>query len=332
MQQVNEFAAGQQMAQGARARRLGDAAEATCQALAQHFRLSRQHAQPLLAQIPIGIEIEVPWSSYFPTLWQEFGLDHRPFSSLSSRENEALSQRCREIERTLQPRLEATVACGVPKGADRYWEFAFAPVFDASQLLEQVALLGDAELLPRDRAHSLQATLGDLPPCPDLYYLMMLLEARHVAPSRLGMDRALDLTRQGQGLKGWARKGRSGIHLKTADDLAHGSVMASELRVLQLPTSEGEFRALMATITQAVNAICEQRAGLDTPLTRGWRSTIRIAREALASAGLPDRNWSAAAGAESIDRSSWERFLGSLPGIRERFDTHIAPGAAVAYA
>ncbi len=106
----------------------------------------------------IGIEVEVPWSSYFPGLWKEYGLDQRKVSALSADELADLGRRCGDLEVDLLPQLRKTVECGVPRGNDRYWEFSLNPAHDAGLLVEQVRLLSAAGVLPRDRKHSLHVT------------------------------------------------------------------------------------------------------------------------------------------------------------------------------
>lgn len=306
---------------------LDAAGGATCDALARGLGVTWASETWMPVSVPIGIEIEVPWRSYFPSLWTEFGLAHLPFARLAPADALALTQRCTELERDLLPRLQACVAAGVPRGNDRYWEFAHRPVHDAALLLDQVGLLTAAGLLPRDRAHSLQVTVGDLAPGADLYYLAMLLEVRHVTGERL--VQGLAAARHGPIFTGWARKGRAGILRKTASDLQHGSVVASELRMLQLPTDAAEFRGLMATLVCGVKAIVATRQGLDTVATRGWRRTVTLAREVLREHGLADCNWSAEAGAAAIDHRSWARFVDALGAMRRQFDAYLPAGSAL---
>lgn len=239
--------------------------------------------------LSIGIEIEVPWSSYFPGLWEKYGLAGRRISSLSTPELLELTRECSELETELHPRLQKVVDCGIPRGNDRYHEFAFNPVHDTSLLVEQVRLLSGAGLLPRQRKHSLQVTIGGMPRCRSLYYLAMLLEVQFVDPERIrgGMAQTESIIHTG-----WARKGMAGIHEKGPDDLKYGCAVASEIRMLQLPTDNLEFSKLMATVQWGANAIAEAQAGHETLAARQWSDFEAKAQKTLRINGFDDSNWS----------------------------------------
>ena len=126
-------------------RALDDNGVLVCQRLAAAFNLVtcatvlRDEGVP--DTLPtIGIEVEVPFSSYFPGLWRSYGLDRRPLRDMEAHELHAFSTECAAAEVTLRRRLALTVECGVPRGADRYWEFSFAPVRSVGLLVEQVRL------------------------------------------------------------------------------------------------------------------------------------------------------------------------------------------------
>lgn len=262
--------------------------------------------------VPVGIEIEVPWRSYFPGLVQRYGLDARRFQDLQREESAALTVECSELELQLRPRLEATIACGVPRGNDRYWEFAFAPACDVSHTLEQVRLLTAAGLLPRDRKHSLHVTLGGIPRCKAVYFLAMLLESRHVDPQRLveGADRGLHPSNN------WGRKGLAGVFEKGSVELAGGAQVACELRMLQLPVDDGDFRQLMATVRMASDAIADCLAGIPSPAASTWKAFQTHAEAVLARRGLPLNNWWRGGVDGGVNLYAWQKFSESLAEIR----------------
>ena len=132
----------------------------------------------------IGMEVEVPWRAYFPRLWEEFGLS-RGFAALSPAEAVALTEACALEEKELLPRLRLSQACGVPRGNDRYWEFAFDPCQDWRLPCAQAELLSAAGLLPRDGEGSLQVTLGGIRAGAGAQALARLLEALSSSPGRI---------------------------------------------------------------------------------------------------------------------------------------------------
>lgn len=291
-----------------------------CERLASTFGLSRSASEGCQSgRVSIGAEIEVPWSSFFPGLWEKYGLAELRVGDLTPSELDALQADCFEIEKTLLPRLHATVECGIPRGNDRYWEFAFRPVNETSLLVRQVELLTQAGVLPRDKRHSLQVTIGGIAPCRSLYYLAMVLELFHVDPSRV---RAGLVKRQQIIHSGWMRKGRAGIHRKEADELEAGAQVASELRLLQLPTEAGEFAQLMKTVQWGANAIADLRDGLESDRTREWTSVELACSQSLAHNGLPDRNWEGV-GQDGRD-CVWTAFSERMPAIRQSFVEHLS--------
>lgn len=282
--------------------------------LANEFGLATACAKEKLnpGALSVGIEIEVPWSSYFPGLWDKYGLAGRRISALSSSELIELTQECTALEHVLLPKLQKTVECGIPRGNDRYWEYAFNPVHDTSLLVEQVRLLTCAGLLPRQRKHSLQVTVGGMPRCRSLYYLAMLLEVQFVDPERIrsGIAQTDTIIHTG-----WARKGLAGILEKGPEDLKNGCKVASEIRMLQLPAEDEGFSRLMATVQWGVNAMAEHRAGLETSAAQQWRQFEACASNALRRHGFNDSNWSRIE-ATARRHDVWQKFGTKLSLLR----------------
>lgn len=285
------------------------AARQACLDLAEAFSLEASLPEPSPGAQSIGIEVEVPWSSYFPGLWEEYGLDQRKVSALGPDELTELGRRCTELELDLLPRLRKTVECGVPRGNDRYWEFSLNPAHDTGLLVEQVRLLSAAGVLPRERKHSLHVTVGDMPRCEDLYYLCTLLEVEFVDPQRIrdGINQTRSAIHTG-----WARKGLAGIFEKGASDLKGGATRAAEIRMLQLPQDDAGFASLMARVQWGVNAIADCRAGRDTLAAAMWRITLARTKKMLADQGLPLENWSR--GGQNYE--IWDRFVEAMPRLR----------------
>lgn len=294
-----------------------------CRRLAAEFDLTTKTpaaARGSHGRLSFGIEVEVPWSSYFPGLWHQFRLNERPFGDLSRQEIEQLTMLCAKEEELLQPILAKTIDCGVPRGNDRYWEFALDPVHDTQILAEQVRLLTAAKALPRDRKHSLQITIGGLAPCRSLYYLAMLLELRYVDPERI--RRGIFQSRSPIHT-GWARKGRAGIHFKGSDDLKNGQGIGSEIRTLQLPQKDEDLSVLLATAEFGANAIARIAKGDRTSSdSRAWLAFEEAAKLALLAHGLPDKNWGKTDEYGVEDARQWLLFADLMTSIAQTLERH----------
>lgn len=298
-------------------RALDDNGVLVCQRLAAAFNLVtcatvlRDEGVP--DTLPtIGIEVEVPFSSYFPGLWRSYGLDRRPLRDMEAHELHAFSTECAAAEVTLRRRLALTVECGVPRGADRYWEFSFAPVRSVGLLVEQVRLLTEAGVLPRDRRHSLHVTIGGLRASPKAYALLGVLEVLYVEPQRIaeGLAKARSTIHSG-----WARKGRSGLMEKTASDLVGAAERGVELRTLQLPQEQGELAQLLELTQGCAHAIA---VGDASPWATRWRLMQEGFRAQLEVHALPNVNWWTSSPAGGVDFDAWGRFVAAVPAIRER--------------
>jgi len=289
-----------------------------CEKLAQAFSVSTRATDLALqpGALTIGIEIEVPWSSYFPELWEKYGMRTRKVSQMEPAELERLHADCAELEKTLLPLLQTTRECGIPRGNDRYWEFAFRPVNDTAILVEQVRLLSRIGAIPRERKHSLHVTVGSMPRNPSLYHLAMALEVEFVDPERI--REGIALTKKPIHT-GWARKGFAGIFEKNASELEAGAEVASEIRMLQLPHSDADLARMIHFLQWGVNAIHDNRRGVDSAQAQAWRSFEAHAIAVLKKHDLPTNNWSKDPQSGGQQHEVWERFSRLMPRIRDDF-------------
>ena len=120
-----------------------------------------------IGTVPLGIEVEVSWKSYFPDLWVE-GFP----SQVSPEKLQEITATCSERERLLLPLLNKTVECGVQRGTDKYWEFAFPPTTDVVVTCDQVKILQHAQLIPKGN-HSLHVTIGGVIPNQDVGLVLL---------------------------------------------------------------------------------------------------------------------------------------------------------------
>lgn len=250
--------------------------------------------------IPIGIEIECSWRSYFPDLWME-GFPN----NISDEDMQRISEDCLRREQKLLPQLMKAQRAGVPSGADRYWEFAFEPVTDISLLCNQVEILRANGLIPEGH-HALHITIGGVEPSPAMYAITMVLEAYACSVERLRSG--YGTTGPYQLSKGWAKKGRAGLFMKEgSNDLLHGYEVGTEIRTLHLPKTTNELYFVLDTCQKLV----EVSHSLDTRSSydeRCWRMLKKDLVWVLEEAELPNTNW----GKPRDNPPLWER-------IAERF-------------
>lgn len=180
----------------------------------------------LISPYSIGIEIEVKFRYYFPEVFAKYFQDGTPFLDRPSWEQELINKKISKIEEDLLPRLEKTKE-KIPRGGDRYWEFAFNPTYNITELSKQVEELRSEGLIPVGE-HSLHITIGGLEANKHMYYVLFLMELEFLKKERI---------MAGFSPKGWsdawAKKGRGGIYIKRGADLI-GADIGVELRTLML--------------------------------------------------------------------------------------------------
>lgn len=251
---------------------------------------------PFKSDIPIGIEIEVSWRSYFPDLWVD------GFPNINSDLLQSISAECSIREKTLHPKLMQTVECGVKSGADKYWEFAFDPVFDTSITCNQVHILQQHNLIPPG-PHSLHITVGGLPVSRSFCYLSMLLELYYSSEPRImaGFHPTKDNLSHG-----WARKGFAGVFEKTGDnDIQHGYGIGAELRTLVLPASVVDLHKMLTTVQYVAECIQTNNSE--------WLVIQEQLVKCLRAFGLPDINWRK----PHTNPAEWSMFAKNLYRMKE---------------
>lgn len=261
---------------------------------------------PAAASCPVGIEVEVKWRDYFPDLYERYLKDRR-YRDLDAGEQAQLTAECSALEADLLPRLQATVDCGVARGADKYWEFAFGPTTEMAVLAGQVRVLQQANLIPSGE-HSLHMTIGQLGLSRDSYYLALLLEMMASSPQRIAAGFHQD---QPSLSAGWARKGMGGVFLKDAADLQYGATQAIELRTLQL-TDQLDVQGLLSVASGCADVIHAKKNGLAHRGIERWEQFVNIAGARLAAEGLADANWKK----PNMEAQCWQRYIDRFSALR----------------
>lgn len=249
---------------------------------------------PCADGVLVGLEVEVPWSAYFPTLWSKYFLNGAlSYADMDAFKRAALSTECSVLEAALLPRLEAAVGCGIKRGRDRYWEFVLPPVSDACLSGQMIEFLTEAGLLPRG-IFSLHATISGIATRRDAFLMLLLLE--------LLFGRKERVVQGCRGLGAWARKGDGGIVTKI-NNLLYDSPLAYELRTLELPPSREERTVLLSAIARAT------RCFSSAPCAENIRQQVK---ELIESNGLPFKPWGSPRSSPEI----WERYLENFDSLK----------------
>lgn len=295
-----------------------DQARASCARLSAAFGLpppSFPAGEGLAGAPSLGAEIEIPWSGYFPELWERFEMS-KGVNALSPKRRDELSAACAKLEVDLLPKLELSAACGVPRGNDRYWEFAFNPVSDWRLLLLQTQALERAGVLPNNGRRSLQLTIAGIEQGPQAQALERLLEAYGSSAERLkeGIERS-----KAEFYVGWARKGSGGVLQKGADKLLGGARVACEFRALSLPSDPLGFERLLSAASTGARAIIQGGEGLAGELAEGFHAFQGLCEGELARVGASSLSWETGA---RPDYAAWAAYTDRFEEISSALRGH----------
>lgn len=204
--------------------------------------------------VTIGCEVEVRFSSYFPELYAEY-LEDTTYDKLSNVKKLKFDVDVTNAEEELglKEKFAKSEAAGVPKGKDRYYEFANSPVYHPYTLTVELGLLRDIGLIPEGIKHPLHITIGGLGHSRDTGLMLMALEILgYTSPERIWevavSDKAVT----------WARKGRAGMRERSATELSLGATKAIELRTLELPKTQREIEDLFGLVHNIATAISDK--------------------------------------------------------------------------
>lgn len=245
-----------------------NAAKLTILKLCQKFHKSYEERPSILSPFSIGIEIEIKFKTLFPELHKKYFTNNQAFYNLSIEERGLINLEVDEAEKAILPLFKDTIDCGIPKGLDKYWEFAFNPVHNLTLFLYQIDILKQAGLIP-DGKHSLHITIANKPSV-DLYWTLLLLELIFCDKERIKSGFSVKANESAT----WAKKGNGGILVKNNYDLIN-SDLGVELRTLQFDGDLDKLAAMFKVLTN----LLEKNANI-APLKNEFLNL-----------GLPDRKW-----------------------------------------
>ena len=208
----------------------------------------------------IGIEIECPFSFYYPDLFAKYFKSGKKFHEYSSYQLIGLNQSLAEREPSLLNKLSLISSKnGLSRGQDRYWQFVFPPQQNLLTNLPIIDNLIDENLLPLETPLSVHFTISEIDR-DTAYAILLFLELKY-----LSKQRVLEGFSNQHFMPAWGKKRcKTGILKKDGYKLI-GASLAYELRTLKIRMSDIEnvFNDLHkflqdAIIVDKARAMCAQ--------------------------------------------------------------------------
>lgn len=259
-----------------------------------------------ISKVPIGMEVEVPWSAYHPDLWRRYFHDGtRAYADFSSEEKVRLANECGKEEKFLH-RLFQKAACVIDaKRIGKYYEYSLPPSMRVSTTVSMCAILEEAGLLPFNGQHRTQLTIGGVRPSRDAYCALMYLELRYGSGKRM---------LQGLGNGGWALKGTAGLMQKGEADLQFGYCEAVELRPLVLPADLSSLERMLYDCSLLADALHAKQVEKESKLLDAFCKEMAAL---LCSHGLPFVRWANPGEDEHVWRGFAAKFDSLRSGLKE---------------
>lgn len=286
---------------------MNNISQAIANKLHQKFPCHIQTSPEFLVKNPLGLEVEIKWRHFFPTLWEKY-LAYTPYQQLSVEQQEALTQECNILEQELLPKLEKTISCGIERGADKYWEFAFEPATKINLITQQVEILSEHNLIPAGN-HSMHITVGNMRATKDSYYLLLLLEMLSCSKERIQNGFNQNNHKQSAA---WGRKGYGGLFEKEARELKHNSQSAVEFRTLELNSTTNLYTLLQTTGTIS-DIIIDKQNKIYNPQIHTWDKFVSDSQEILKQLNLNDVNWQK----PNLTPHYWEKYISHFDDLKK---------------
>lgn len=243
--------------------------------LIKEFNILPNDYVETISPFTIGIEIEVKFKYYFPNIFENY-FKNGKYINFSTDEKKYIDSLIDEEEINIKPLLQKTLECGIEKGKDSYWEFAFPPVNDISILLKQLDVLQRKNLIPNGK-HSLHITIGDIKKSKEIYWILSVLQILFCDVDRI--KNSFKLNDEKLIAKTWARKGVAGIYQKDSWRLKN-SDYGVELRTLEFFS----INDLESCFHFLIDMLCKMKKGENIYL-------VDFLKNEMQKINLPDENW-----------------------------------------
>ena len=237
--------------------------------IAEHFGLPLPRKNPYEGKesmlIPtIGAEIEIPWRCVIPDYYTWF---NQPYTDFSDEKRARFNEVCEQIDARLKKLYEFTVDAGIPKGRERYHEFAHNPVNWHGTLADEINLLFDAGLIPSNQNLPLHLTVGGIPLTKKVGILAFILESVGGSTG----ERIRKPYNQPYIQQSWNRKGTAGLKERSEDVMQGRYKTGTEIRTLVANTPE-QVRYILYTAQMLGASILHSDIGHEI----GWANLEEI--------------------------------------------------------
>jgi hypothetical protein len=268
----------------------------TIENLEREFGTNFLKQDSIISPYSIGIEIEVKFKYLFPEIHEKW-FSKNKYEEYDDDFRRILNTEIKYAEANILPKLQKTIECGIPRGLDRYWEFAFNPVNDLSLTIQQIEILKELNLIPNGE-HSLHITIAGLKPNNNVYWLLSYLELLFIDKSRIEKGFSKTYTKSSDT---WAKKGYGGICEKNHHDLI-GCNVGFEMRTLTI-NENTDLVKLFSILAKYLNMIHK-------------KENIDIFDKLISeyeSRGLPNKNWQK----PHMEPEIWNNFINNFDDLKE---------------
>lgn len=254
----------------------------------------------------IGCEVEISWASLYPELIAKYFSDLDPaktFTTLNQMADALPDEKKKKfleekaaIGTQDQPKYAETVAMGIPRGNDGYWEFAHSPAYAWQTVSEEINILMEQGLIPVGYPNAMHITLGGIAiEGGGPHMILAGLELLSVPSERI--RRASESSAP----YSWARRAShniGGVRHRPAHKLGLDQSCGVEFRTLSTSCPKGHRESLRAA--QLLGAILQCRRNQDTldhstlaDIASLWQPYKTAITSLFDRRGLPNGTWDA---------------------------------------
>lgn len=184
----------------------------------------------------IGIEIESPFSFYFPELNQKW-FSTKKYYIFNGEEINQFTKEVSLAELEVKEKLtNLSNKLGLARGKDRYWEFIFPPRNDIQHHISDMETLISENLIPIDKELSTHFTIGNISN-DKAFAILFFLELKYISKERI-MSGFTEISCH----RAWNRRGLAGIRRRLPCEL---SVDASALELRTIKPQMKDFSEVM---------------------------------------------------------------------------------------
>ncbi len=181
----------------------------------------------------VGIQIQCPFSFYYPDLFQKYFKSGKKFHEYSSYQLKGLHEELQKRQPELLDKLnKVSKQNNLTRGQDRYWQFVFPPEDDCYRHYQTIKVLLNENLLPLETPLSVHFTISGIDR-DRAYAILFFLELKY-----LTKERVLEGFSNQHFMPAWGKKlCKTGLLEKDSSKLINAK-KAYQLRILKLKMSD----------------------------------------------------------------------------------------------